>query len=376
MIAAAKRVCVDLRARSRRVLVLSDALPERNGVGTYYRDLVEQLRAHVDRAELICPDAAQGWRGRLSFTMPGDRTQAICLPPVRRLVRYVSALRPDVVVAATPGPFGLSALYFAHRHRAPLICGFHTHLEGLTDLYWASGPGRLFGRLSRGFLDGANRLLFRRCEAVIANSPEMAGLARGLGASRVELVGTPLARDFLSPPDPPVSGDLGRVLFAGRLAPEKNVHQVIDAARGHPDHAFVIAGDGPLRDLVAAAARELPNLTWVGWQPRTAMRSIIDAADLLVLPSSVESFGTVALEAMARERLALVSPACGILAWPDLARGLFSMRPGESVTEAFGRLRAVGPELRRSRARRGRQAALELARTNTRRWLGMMTGSA
>ena len=375
MIAAAQNVSIAIKARSRRVLVLSDALPERNGVGTYYRDLVDQLRGHVDRAELICPDADMGWRGRLTFAMPGDRTQVICAPPLRRLLAYVNDLRPDVVIAATPGPFGLSGLYLARRHGAPLICGFHTHLEGLTDLYWASGPGRLFGRMSRAFLDGANRLLFRCSEAVIANSPEMAGLARGLGAGRVELVGTPLARDFLSPPEAPVSGNLGRVLFAGRLAPEKNVHQVIDAARSHPDHAFVIAGDGPLRDRVAAADRELPNLTWLGWQPRAAMRGIIDAADLLVLPSSVESFGTIALEAMARERLALVSPACGILAWPDLARGLFAMIPGETVTGALRRIRALGPEPCLARARLGRRAALELAHRNTRGWLDLMAGA-
>ncbi len=376
MIAAAESVSVAIEARRRRVLVLSDALPERNGVGTYYRDLVDQLRGHVGRAELVCPDVGQGWQGRLALTMPGDRTQAICVPPLRRLARYVRALQPDVVVSATPGPFGLSGVYFAHRHRAPLICGFHTHLEGLTDLYWASGPGRMFGKLSRAFLDGANRLLFRRCEAVIANSPEMAGLARGLGARRVEIVGTPLAGDFLAPPVAPVSGGLRRVLFAGRLAPEKNIHQVIDAARCLPELELVVAGDGPLRDPVAAAARQLRNLTWLGWQPRSAMRDIIDAADLLVLPSSVESFGTIALEAMARERLALVSPACGILAWPELARGLFAMAPEETLIGALKRLRAMDPNARRAKARQGRQAALDLARRNTRGWLDLMAGTA
>jgi hypothetical protein len=51
---------------------------------------------------------------------------------------------------------------------------------------------------------------------------------------------------------------------------------------------------------------------------------------------------------------------------------LYAMGPGETVTEALLRLRALGPEACRSRARLGRRAALELARRNTRGWLELM----
>lgn len=45
-------------AESLRVAVVSDAAAERNGVGTYYHDLVQHLRGRVDRAELFCPRGA------------------------------------------------------------------------------------------------------------------------------------------------------------------------------------------------------------------------------------------------------------------------------------------------------------------------------
>jgi glycosyltransferase involved in cell wall biosynthesis len=373
MIATARHVSVVLEARARRILVLSDALPERNGVGTYYRDLVDHLAGHLDRVELVCPDADAGWRNGWSFPMPGDPTQALCVPPLRRLFRHVRDMDPDVVIAATPGPFGLLGGYFARRHRAALICGFHTHLEGLTDLYWKAGPGRLFGGFSRWLVDAANRILFRGSQAVIANSPEMADMARTMGARRVRLVGTPLSQEFLGPPAGSASGRIRRVGFAGRLAPEKNIGQVIEAARRHREIEFVIAGDGPLRDSVARAQAALPNLAWLGWQPRESMRDMIDGVDMLVLPSSVESFGTIALEAMARERVAVVSQACGILGWPDLANGVFAMRRGERLADALERIVAMGPRCCRERAQAGRAAALRLGHANTRGWLDLIS---
>ena len=45
----------------------------------------------------------------------------------------------------------------------------------------------------------------------------------------------------------------------------------------------------------------------------------MDAADALVLPSELESFGNVALEAMGRGRIAVVTNTCGIVNWPGLA---------------------------------------------------------
>jgi glycosyltransferase involved in cell wall biosynthesis len=200
----------------------------------------------------------------------------------------------------------------------------------------------------------------------------MADLARSFGARQVEMVGTPIPRRFLIEPLKPMSGQIGRVLFAGRLAPEKNVESIIDAARDLPATRFVLVGDGPLRETVADAARELDNLSWLGWQPRERMLNIIDGTDVLILPSSVESFGTIALEAMARGRMTLVSAACGILGWPDLARGLFAMERGETVGSAIRRMTAIDPALRRSRALAGRRAAQNLAASNTRHWLDLI----
>jgi len=67
----------------------------------------------------------------------------------------------------------------------------------------------------------------------------------------------------------------------------------------------------------------------------------LDDNDMLVLPSHLETFGTVALEAAARGRLVLVSPYCGILSWEQFQGKVISMKPDESVTDAIKRVAAL-----------------------------------
>jgi glycosyltransferase involved in cell wall biosynthesis len=355
--------------RALRVAVLSDAAPERNGVGAYYHDLVGHLADHLEHVELISPGVAgNGWQGRLGFPMPGDSTQRISLPPARRIARHLYAVAPQVVVVATPGPYGLLGTLLARRLGAELLVGFHTRYERLTGLYW----NRALNLFSRSYFEVCNRIMFRSGSVVLANSSEMAAAARASGARAVERVGTPLHREFLAPPPRPLGRALTRVLFAGRLAAEKNVQAVLAAARAQPGRAFHIAGEGPMQPAIARSARELPNLHYRGWLSRERLREAMDAADLLVLPSDEEAFGTIALEALARGRNVLVSAACGILEWPELKRGLSRIRPGEGLAAAIERVAGLDHALRAEKARIGRESALAFNARTLDRWVQVL----
>ena len=121
-----------------------------------------------------------------------------------------------------------------------------------------------------------------------------------------------------------------------------------------------------------AAAAELPNLVCLGWVSRDALLAEMDRADLLVLPSVVESFGTVALEAMARERLALVTPTCGIVEWPDLEKALYQFDADEELAAAIRRIAELPAESRREKAHSARLAALELNENSLMHWFGIL----
>lgn len=349
-----------------RVLVVCDAAPERNGVGSYYADLVERLSPHVGRIELVhAAHPVAGGYLRSAFPLPGDRTQSLSMPRPLRLWRHAARLAPHVVVVPTPGPFGLAGMLVARRLGAPLVVGFHTDFIALTELYWR-GP---VGRLNASYLRWANRRLFRRAACTLANSAGTARQASALGAKSVSLMGTPLGGPFLIDSRVPRPGEGGRIVFAGRLAVEKHLPAVLELARARPALQVVVAGDGPLRNAVDAAAARLPNLEALGWVERDRLVRLIDASDAFVLPSTIESFGTVAFEAMARARPVVVSAGCGIADWPELADALLVLAPGESLVDGVDRLYAMPLTERRALGTRARAAALAVDAANTRQWL-------
>ncbi len=354
-----------------RVAVISDAAPARNGVGAYYSDLIEQLSQYVSHASLISPTVTDGvWQGGWMLPLPGDSTQKLCVPSIRALARRVDEANPNVVIIPTPGPYGLIGSQIAKRHNASVIIGYHTHFEKIMSLYW--NRIRIISAVTRGYFEVCNRILFKQGKLVLANSKEMASVAQRMGAPAVELMGTPIPKSFLDEPVVALNPEIKRVLFAGRLAAEKNIGAFLDAAHDLPDMEFIIAGDGPMRDEVRKRVDKLPNTQLLGWIPRTQMQAMLDSIDVLILPSYVESFGTIAMEAMARERLVLVSHGCGILEWPDLNRSLFVIRNDETVTQAIARIADLDHSVRKKKAQRGRIAAKRLNDWTIKTWLDLL----
>lgn len=349
----------------------SDSLPERNGTGAYYHDLLPHLQSRVAAAEVVQPKP----RGRfslLSLPLPGDPTQRLVAPSLPRIRRQLRELRPNIIVSVTPGPFGLLGLWMARRHHCAFISAYHTHFEGLADMYW----GPLKKRIISGYLQGINRFISRRSATVLVNNSGLVESVRELGAPSVDVMGTPLEPGFLNAPMAEPPRGLRQVCFAGRLAAEKNIDSFIEAARRHPSLAFVIGGDGPLRKSVETAANELDNLRYRGWLDRESLRALIDESSLLVLPSHMETFGSIALEAMSRGRPALVSENAGIHDWPELAGGLFALRTGESVTDALSRLAKQSEAAWAEMSRVARDAAEGLNRRTVDQWLDVLARHA
>lgn len=349
-----------------RAAFVSDSEPERNGVGAYYADLIDQLADRGVATRFVCPGRS-GQKG-FSFPLPGDATQRIYVPSPRRLWKALREFQPTVVVVATPGPYGLIASKWAHDKKLPLLIGFHTHYAGVTDLYGKS----LLKYFSRGWFRFADRTLFRYGDRVLGNSAEMTELAERLGAKETRRIGTLVPRAVLRTERRPLGDRFRRVLFAGRLAAEKRLHTVIDAARALPRIEFVIAGDGPLRSEVDRAVAEVDNLTATGWLTRPQLLEQMDAADALVLPSEVESFGTVALEAMARGRQAVVTSTCGIVNWPTLADHLVVFDLDDDLAGVLESLAEEPAEARHARAEAGCRAAHALNERSLDDWVDLL----
>lgn len=110
--------------------------------------------------------------------------------------------------------------------------------------------------------------------------------------------------------------DAPMVLFAGRLAEQKRVDDLLKALdlvqHVQPDVRTLIAGDGPLRDRLeetATAYRLDERVRFLGH--REDVPRLLAAADMLVLPSSYEGLPNVVLEAMRFRKPVVATAAPG-----------------------------------------------------------------
>lgn len=349
-----------------RAVFFSDALAERNGTGAYYHDLLPQLAAHGVSPRIYQTDADDKPR-LLSMRMPGDRQQILAVPPIIAINRSLRQLQPHVVIVVTPGLFGLFGIWVARRRRLRLIAAFHTDFERLAVMYWTPLPRRFFACILRW----ANQVVCRAADCVLVNNEELLPVVQGLGARAARVIGTPLPGECLPLPTA-IPDTLTRVCFAGRMAPEKNIGRIIDAAAELPHIEFLLIGDGPLRGELEARASDLENVRFTGWLARPALISALDSCSLLLLPSEFETFGSVALEALARGRPALVSSAAGICAWDELRDGVWPLEPDTDLAQRLRDLASAPPEEWRACARAARLAAMALNDATVAMWSNML----
>jgi glycosyltransferase involved in cell wall biosynthesis len=205
--------------------------------------------------------------------------------------------RPSILLAGHPdlvhlsgGPGGLQLL---RRLPVPVLyTANHTFRQ-------AHGPLqalRLYGRVEAA--------AYRRADRVAAISPSTADavVAMGISPERVVVISPGIETDPMLTDERRVEG---RMLFFGRLEPEKNPLQAVavmrEVARLVPGAHGRVLGSGALATAVAnACAASGGAVTFAGRLSDDDVVEELRAARVVVVPSDYEGLGLVALEAMAR----------------------------------------------------------------------------
>ncbi|MBW3609114.1 MAG: glycosyltransferase [Actinobacteria bacterium] len=223
------------------------------------------------------------------------------LSQLRRAGRAPDVLHAHVFSA------GLAALALA-RGRRPVVVSEH-HSDFI--------EGKVQGRAAR-----VARVVFRRAARVC---PVSEYLRRHLEAfeprGRYEVVPNVVEVEAFSAPRPRRQrrpGEPARLLVVALLAPQKGMSHLLEALAQlrdtRSDFVLDVVGDGPSRaQAEALAARLLPAgvVAFHGSRPRAEVAQFMARADLLVLPSIVETFGVVVVEALAAGLPVLTTDAVG-----------------------------------------------------------------
>jgi glycosyltransferase involved in cell wall biosynthesis len=172
-----------------------------------------------------------------------------------------------------------------------------------------------------------DRRLAAGTDAVVGNSQAVVDFYRGVGipSDRLLRIDSGIARASAVPGEAEasavraalgVSRQAPVVLFAGRLAPQKAVDDLLRALdllqHVRPDVVTWIAGDGPERSRLEDLARAFrlgDRVRFLGH--RDDVPSLLAAADVLVLPSRFEGLPNVVLEAMQAGKPVVATAAPG-----------------------------------------------------------------
>lgn len=102
-------------------------------------------------------------------------------------------------------------------------------------------------------------------------------------------------------------------LYAGRLAEEKGVWTLLQAARQLPGVPLTICGSGPLEPALRRAAQDLPHVQFLGHLTASELQRRLEAAAVVAVPSIwYENFPYAVLEAQVLGRGVVASRIGGI----------------------------------------------------------------
>ena len=230
------------------------------------------------------------------LTLPSSNTEVVQF--ARLAARVASGDEVDVVYAHD-WPTFLAGVEIRLEKRVPLV--LHVH----STSYDRHGPP------VQGWVFELERAAFRAADRVVAVSHYGAGVLTrhyGVAPERIRVVHHGLSAGPLGPQwEARPVGAAPTVLFVGRLTSQKNPLGFVEVARlvaaEVPDARFAVAGDGPQRAavLAAAAAAELdePQFVLLGFLDDEAVSATLAGAAVVCLPARSEPFGLAALEAAA-----------------------------------------------------------------------------
>jgi alpha-1,6-mannosyltransferase len=355
---------VSATATGLRIVRLANFVtPSSGGLRTALRHLGEGYAAAGHHPVLIVPGPRREDRrtsqGRV-ITLPGPVLPGTggyrVLLDRPALARLLAELRPDRLEVSDRSTLRWTGDW-ARRHGVPSMMVSHESLDGLLRT-WG-----LPERRARALADRLNSRTAQAYTTVACTTEWAAAEFRRIGART--LVRTPLGVD-LTACHPGLHSRAVRARYAergevllvmcSRLSVEKCPERALDTLaelrrRGVPAR-LVIAGDGPLRERLAARVRaeRLPAVLLGHLAGREELSALLASADVAVAPGPVETFGLAALEALACGTAVAVSRSSALPAIVGPA-GAVAADDGPAFADAVQELLARPERTRRATAR-------------------------
>jgi glycosyltransferase involved in cell wall biosynthesis len=356
-----------------RIAIFTETfLPKLDGIVSILCLALRRLRERGHQALVFGPpDMPREYAGARCIGTGGPRfplyPEVRMNLPTRRIGQTLRAFQPDLVHVVNPIFLGPTGIAYARWRKLPLVASYHTDIPGYAKFYGYPWGEDLLWWLFRS--------LHNRADLNLVPSSYILQQVRAHGFRRVRWWQRGIDTERFRPvaPDRAMRARLTAghpddflALYVGRIAKEKGVERLREPLSKLPDVRLALVGGGPEMEQIRALYAGTPAV-FTGFLDGDELVSAFASADALVFPSTNETFGLVALEAM----------ACGLPVIAGMSGGLVDIlqdgvnalvcdpdRP-RSIAECLSRLQH-SPELR-ARLRQG-----ALAHARARSWRATM----
>ncbi|MBE7102591.1 glycosyltransferase family 1 protein [Bacillus cereus] len=291
-----------------RVAIFTDTFtPQVNGVAK----TLERLTRYFQKENITYSVFAPQHTAEDNFVINVNKMRSIPLTilypecrfafPTPRIKRELLAFKPDIIHIATPFNMGLCGLYYAKKLNIPVVGSYHTDFDAYLHYYKIEFLSNMLWNYLRWF--------HSHMQKNFVPSPETLHQLKKKEFQQLYIWGRGVDCTLFHPT---YNKDLFRkkynitakyiLSYVGRLAPEKDIDTlqdlIVKTAHTRSDIHWLITGDGP---LAKGLHENVPktNVTFTGYLQGKDLAEVYASSDLMVFPSTTETFGNVVLESLA-----------------------------------------------------------------------------
>jgi glycosyltransferase involved in cell wall biosynthesis len=248
-----------------------------------------------------------------SVVFPLYRDYRLPLPGMRGFEKELDDFRPDIIHVHSPDTSAWAAIAYAKKTGIPVITTHHTDFARYLSYYHIG--------FAEPFLWFLLHEVYDRSDRVTTPSPATTNDLLEHGVKNVITIGWGVDTARFDPSfrseewrkSVLPSGAPFVILCVCRLTWEKDLKTLAATytllrQRSRNPFAMVIAGDGPARGEIE---KMMPGAIFLGHIEKTDLSRVYASSDILLFPSSTETFGNVTAEAMVSGAVPVVANAGG-----------------------------------------------------------------
>lgn len=291
-----------------RVAIFTDTFtPQVNGVAK----TLERLTRYFQKENIAYSVFAPQHTAEDNFVINVNKMRSIPLTilypecrfafPTPRIKRELLAFKPDIIHIATPFNMGLCGLYYAKKLTIPVVGSYHTDFDAYLRYYKIEFLSNMLWNYLRWF--------HSHMQKNFVPSPETLHQLKKKEFQQLYIWGRGVDCTLFHPT---YNKDLFRkkynitakyiLSYVGRLAPEKDIDTlqtlIQTTNKERDDIHWLITGDGPLAKGLHENVSKT-NVTFTGYLQGKDLAEVYASSDLMVFPSTTETFGNVVLESLA-----------------------------------------------------------------------------